>query len=302
MIDLDYEAEAFTRNLLARRRSPNTVTTYLKAVNQLRDHLLDHGRNIAAVEVSRQDIEEFLVAAGGKMSATTLSQRFRSLQQFWKYVAAENDIANPMDGMTPPHAPITPPEVLTSDQLQRLFDTCAGTSFDDRRDAAILSLLADTGIRRGEISGIRLDDLDLTNQVVVVSGKTGTRGVPYGSQTATRLDRYLRVRRRHPAAAEPWLWLGRKGRLTVFGVEGVVQARGRQAGLDLNPHLFRHTFAHMWLDGGGNEGDLMRLAGWSSPQMLQRYGASAAGARARRAYLAGRSPVDRLTLARRSDA
>ena len=47
---------------------------------------------------------------------------------------------------------------------------------------------------------------------------------------------------------------------------------------------FRHHFSHTWLDRGGAEGDLMELNGWSSPQMLRRYGASARSARARRTY------------------
>ena len=46
----------------------------------------------------------------------------------------------------------------------------------------------------------------------------------------------------------------------------------------------RHDFSHTWLDRGGPEGDLMELNGWSSPQMLRRYGASARSARARRTY------------------
>ena len=50
------------------------------------------------------------------------------------------------------------------------------------------------------------------------------------------------------------------------------------------PHRFRHHFSHTWLDRGGAEGDLMELNGWSSPQMLRRYGASARSARARRTY------------------
>ena len=54
--------------------------------------------------------------------------------------------------------------------------------------------------------------------------------------------------------------------------------------MKIHPHIFRHTFAHNWLDSGGAEGDLLELAGWDSPQMLRVYGRSARSARARRAY------------------
>ena len=60
--------------------------------------------------------------------------------------------------------------------------------------------------------------------------------------------------------------------------------RGRQCGVDVWPHRFRHHFRHTWLHRGGPEGDLMELNGWTSPQMLRRYGASARSARARRTY------------------
>jgi hypothetical protein len=60
----------------------------------------------------------------------------------------------------------------------------------------------------------------------------------------------------------------------------MVKRRGDQAGVEVWPHRFRHHFSHTWLDRGGAEGDLMELNGWSSPQMLQRYGGSARGARA----------------------
>lgn len=63
-----------------------------------------------------------------------------------------------------------------------------------------------------------------------------------------------------------------------------IARRGARLGIRIHPHMFRHGFAHNWLDAGGAEGDLMELAGWTSPQMLRRYGASARAARASRAY------------------
>lgn len=72
--------------------------------------------------------------------------------------------------------------------------------------------------------------------------------------------------------------------MTASGVYQMIERRGREVGVEVNPHKFRHTFSHNWLDNRGAEGDLMELNGWSSPQMLARYGRSARSARARRHY------------------
>ena len=107
-----------------------------------------------------------------------------------------------------------------------------------------------------------------------------------GHQAARSLDRYLRARARHAQAHRPQLWLGvnNRGPLTATGIYQIVARRGRQCGVNVYPHRFRHHFSHTWLDRGGAERDLMELNGWTSPQMLTRYGASARGARARRSY------------------
>jgi integrase len=80
------------------------------------------------------------------------------------------------------------------------------------------------------------------------------------------------------------VWLGASNRepLTASGIYQMIARRGRQAGVTVHPHRFRHHFSHTWLDRGGPEGDLMELNGWAFPQMLTRYGASARSAR--RAY------------------
>lgn len=295
-MDIAAEHRAFVRHLRAKGRRDSTVTTYTKAIDAFAAWLTERGRDPSATTVDRATLEEFFGAQLARgLARQTVHQHHASLRQFFRYVADETEAPNPMAGIAPVSVPANPPPVLEPADLARLFAACAGKTFDDRRDLALLSLLADTGIRRAEVAAIALADLDLDAGEVTVTGKGDrTRTVPFGLTTATRLDRYLRARRAHPAHALPWLWLGRKGRLSAFGIEDAIARRGAAAGVRVHPHLFRHTFAHLWLDGGGQEQDLLKLAGWSSPQMLARYGASAATARARRAYRAGRSPVDKL--------
>ncbi len=73
--------------------------------------------------------------------------------------------------------------------------------------------------------------------------------------------------------------------MTVSGVGQILERRGKQAGVDdVHPHRLRHTFAHTWLVNGGQEQNVIRLAGRRSREMVGRYAASAADDRADEAY------------------
>jgi integrase len=187
-----------------------------------------------------------------------------------------------------------PAPFFTSVELSKLDKACQGNTFAQRRDAAIIAVFRATGIRLAEMAGIRWypddsgrGDVDLQRREIYIRGKRGKdRIVRIDHEAARRVDRYLRVRARHPQAYRSRLWLGAgdRGPLTRDGIYQVVKRRGGEAGVKVYPHRFRHHFSHTWLDRGGSEGDLMELNGWSSPQMLERYGGSARGARARRHY------------------
>jgi integrase/recombinase XerD len=100
-------------------------------------------------------------------------------------------------------------------------------------------------------------DVDLWQREITVRGKSGkARIVRISHQTALSLDRYIRVRARHAQAYRPQLWLGvnNRGPVTANGIYQMIVRRGRQCGVAVYPHRFRHHFNHTWLDRGGPRG------------------------------------------------
>lgn len=298
--DIRTLAPSWGLHLDAENLAAPTIRTYLRTVGQFADFLASRGMPTAVAHISGEHVDAFRVhvrdrqRARGRDGASTANTYRAHLLQFFNWVVDEGERAdNPVARLTPMKTPTRLVPVVPDDALARLLRACSGTTFADRRDLALIGTLLDTGARESEIL-VHVADVDLPRRGIRVWQKGDRENfLPLGRKTRRDLDRYIRARASHPHADAPELWLGLRGPLTASGIYQVIENRCRAAGLDrINPHRFRHTFAHLWLANGGNEHELAHLAGWTSTQMVARYARSAAGDRARDAHR-DLSPRDR---------
>jgi len=278
--DLAGLVPSWSLHLRAERKTDGTIRTYLAGVTPYL--VWCRGRDPLARATLQAWTAELLESGASPATAKT---RMMAVRHFTRWLAGEGEISeDPFSRMRPPKVdePVVP--VLTDDQLRALVKACAAPvgetsglpSLRHRRDEAIVRLLAESGLRAGECIALGVNDVDLvTLEALVRRGKGGKgRRVPFGATTAKAIDRYLRVRRLHKLADRPELWLGDRGRLLAYnGLYWALGQRATAAGIEhFHPHMLRHTSADRWLAAGGSETGAMAVHGWSSPDMLQRYG------------------------------
>jgi site-specific recombinase XerD len=261
---------SFLRHLRAENASPNTIMSYRDSIKQFVQFLSEQNLPVTAGEIEKKHVELFIEDLLSKRAPATAHNRYRGVRQFFKWALEEGEIkTSPMTGMSPPRLPETLVPVLSEKNLEALLNACSGSSFDDRRDMALISMFISTGARKSEISELRYGKGDRD------------RIADLTPRSVRALDRYLRIRSSHRDADLPWLWLGKQGLLSSGGCAKAVQRRAEAAGLGkIHLHQLRHTYAHFWMLDGGGEDSLMRNMGWKTREMLSRYAASAGTERA----------------------
>ncbi len=220
------EIGSFRLCLAAEGKAGKTVRMYTEAVQWFAAaHLIPQTCRTRWEQVSGQDIQRWMVWLLGRYSDSYASNQYRALQQFFKWRAAEEGLPDPMARLRPPRVTEKLIPVFASVELSKLEKVCAGRTFAQRRDLAIIAVFRAIGVRLSELAGIVYDaedaqrsDVDLWQREITVRGKTGkARIVRINHQTALSLDRYIRVRARHAQAYRPQLWLGVNNRGPMTG-------------------------------------------------------------------------------------
>jgi len=253
------------------------------------------GTEVDVDRVRPEEVRGFMAQLGEcGLADASVARKLASLRSFFRYLVKLGAVSeNPTAGIRYPRKRRRLPSFLSVSELETLFRIQAG-DFASARDLAILEVLYGSGIRVGELVGLNLSDLRLSEGLLRVRGKgKKERVVPFGDCAGKALDVYLSFRgeqlakaaagrsRRRGVGLGRWrlgdseaAFINRNGaRLTVRTVQRVVARRlGAAARLSsVSPHVLRHSFATHLLDAGADLRAVQELLGHSSVVTTQIY-------------------------------
>jgi len=287
MSELEREIERYLAELARRQASRHTLESYGVDLRQFLEYFTPPGSEAPPLnQIGVLEIREWLGDLYARqLAAVSIRRKLAAVRSLYRFLLREGLIAmNPARLVRTPKAPKSLPEVMTAEQVNGLIDQVAADKFErphPARDRAIFEFLYGCGLRVSELVGLNLDDIDRNERWLRVRGKgKKERQVPFTSQAAAALDRYLAERgaafelRRGCAPGERAVFLNhRGGRLTARGVRGIVKLYGILVGGDssIHPHSFRHAYATHLLADGADLRAIQELLGHARLSTTQKY-------------------------------
>ena len=254
---------------LSTRRTLESFTAWVEKMHQLSDP-----RTITLAHL--HDYLAFRKRCG--LAAASVKLEVVALKIFFRWMAARARIAHdPSEVLPLPRIERYLPETLNEQAIEQLLAAVDVNAPRGLRDRAMLELLYASGLRAGELTGARLENLDLDARVIRVTGKGGkTRLVPVGTKACEAITAYLEKERPQFVSKRTGsqIFLARHGRLlTTTRLWQIVNDTAKRAGLDMSvyPHLLRHSFATHLLGGGADLRVIQEMLGHADISTTQIY-------------------------------
>ena len=254
-----------------RRLSPATLRNYAHAIHAL---LNFHGE-LETLEPAQ--VRRFIATLHAKgLSPRTLALTLSAWRGFYRWLARHRDFgANPVLGIRAPKAAKPLPKALSLEGVEQLLGADKENSVPNIRDRAMFELLYSSGLRRGELLALNIDDgrLDLKQGEVTVTGKgSKTRTVPIGEKAREALSAWIKVRK--AASGERALFIGARGRrISASAVGARLKQWAHRRGLHehVHPHMLRHSFATHVLQSSQDLRAVQEMLGHASISTTQVY-------------------------------
>jgi len=283
MSELEREIGRYLEELARRQASPHTLESYGGDLRQFLEYFTPpESEPPPLAQIGVLEIREWLADLYGRaprapLSAVSIRRKLAAVRSLFRFLSREALIPmNPARLVRTPKAPKTLPDVMTAEQVNGLIDAVAADKFErphPARDRAIFEFLYGCGLRVSELVGLSLEDVDRAERWIRVRGKgKKERQVPFTSQAAAALDRYLSERGAAPEQRAIFL-NHRGGRLTARGVGGIVKLYGILVNGDssIHPHSFRHAYATHLLADGADLRAIQELLGHARLSTTQKY-------------------------------
>lgn len=259
--------------------SEYTISFYRKDINCFCMFMNEQG--LAAFEdISYFDARLFLTQLYEQgLARNSVARKISALRSFFKYLMREQIVTeNPFSLVSQPKAGVRLPDFFYEEEMAKLFEAAAGNGDKECRDLALLELMYATGIRVSECAGIKLSDIDLDYETVLVQGKgRKTRYVPFGSFALEALTNYIhgaRKRLLHGQDDHRILFVNLRGNpVTPRGIRYILNGIIDKAALSgsMHPHMLRHSFATHLLNNGADMRTVQELLGHANLSSTQVY-------------------------------
>jgi integrase/recombinase XerC len=272
----DASVEQFLAELAHQRRaSDHTVAAYRHDLAALQTGVGE--RPLAALQ-SHDLRRQAMRLHGQGLAARSIARTLSAWRAYYRWLARRGELAaDPCVGLKAPKRPRALPKALAIEQTAALLAPSDGANdVLAVRDRAMFELFYSSGLRLSELASLDTNgNLDLAAAEVTVTGKRGkTRTVPVGAQARKALEAWLAQRVSLAAQDEPALFVGRRGsRLTPRAIELRLAQRAKKSGLGLNvhPHMLRHSFASHVLQSSGDLRAVQEMLGHASIATTQIY-------------------------------
>jgi len=278
--EAQWSFEAFLEHLeWERNLSSPTLTAYRREVARFVDFVSSELARSAPSEVKPGDVRSFVAWLHScSLAPASIHRALAGVRTYFRFLVGEGAIGHsPADPVPNPRALRRVPDVVTRDHVEQLLEAFP-ESPAGQRDRALAELLYGAGVRVGELVGIDLCDLDLSQRLLRVHGKgRRVRVVPFGRRALAAIRAYLPVRsdwRRHGSSAGDPLFVNQRGgRLNQRSVRRILDAAVRRTAQlhHIHPHALRHAFATHLLEAGMDLRAIQELLGHASLGTTQIY-------------------------------
>ena len=257
----------YLRHLEAAGLSAYTLRNYR---SDIAAYLLDKD----PLALDRDDLRSYLTGLNGTAPAS-LRRKLSTIRGFYRWLAQEGYIgSDPLRGVNGlPKVGRRLPGVLAHDEMLALLTAPDTETPDGVRDRALLEILYATGVRLGEVHGLDLDDVNMAEHTLRVTGKGNKeREVLFGQPASDAVHDYLIARRLMAQPDEPAVFVNRDGvRMARTSIGNMVRKYGKRIGKRVHVHTLRHSFATSMLDGGADIRIVQELLGHASPSTTAIY-------------------------------